>query len=208
MEVTSSRHLIYGVGFAIGKYPATIDGTKTKEYETWRGMLKRCYEQAYQEKEPTYSGCEVCKEWHCYETFYEWIIQQENYNKWKNGGRNWCIDKDISIKGNKIYSPSTCFLVPKNVNGLFTNRKLHRGELPVGVRHHKKNHNYGATCMNPFTGKFHHIGSYLTIQEAFNAYKKYKENIIKLVAKKEYENGNITERCYNSMLKYEISIED
>lgn len=208
MSGIKKGELIYGIGFSNRKYPITIEGKRTKEYETWHGILKRCYEQTYQQREPTYIGCTICKEWYCYDVFYEWIISQENYKKWKEGGRKWCIDKDICMKGNKIYSPDTCFLVPKNVNSLFTNRKLHRGELPIGVRYHKKNHNYGATCMNPFTKKFQHIGSYLTVQDAFNAYKKYKENIIKLVAQDEYEKGNITEKCYNSMLKYEISIED
>lgn len=208
MGGTSNGHLIYGVGFSNWKYPITIDGKKTKEYETWHGILKRCYEQAYQEREPTYVGCSVCEEWYCYDTFYAWVISQDNYEKWKEGGRKWCIDKDISVKGNKIYSPNTCFLVPKNVNGLFTNRRLHRGELPIGVRYHKKNHNYGATCMNPFIGKYKHIGSYITVQDAFNAYKKYKENIIKYVAKYEFEKGNITKKCYDAMLRYEISIND
>lgn len=208
MGGTPNGNLIYGVGFSNGKYPITIDGRKTKEYETWHGILKRCYEQAYQKREPTYVGCTVCEAWYCYDTFYKWVITQENYEKWKEGGRKWCIDKDISVKGNKIYSPDTCFLVPKNVNSLFTNRRLHRGELPVGVRYHKKNHNYGATCMNPFIGKFKHIGSYITIQDAFNAYKEYKENIIRCVAKDEFEKGNITKKCYDAMLKYKVSIDD
>ena len=201
-------HLIYGVGFSNRKYPITIDGKKTKEYETWRGILKRCYEQAYQAREPTYVGCSVCKGWYCYDTFYEWVISQDNYEKWIEGGKWWCIDKDISIKGNKVYSSDTCFLVPKNVNCLFTNRRLHRGEFPIGVRYLKKNNCYGATCMNPFIGKYKHIGSYITIQDAFNAYKEYKEAIIKRVAKDEFEKGNITKECYDAMLRYEISIDD
>lgn len=62
--------------------------------------------------------------------------------------------------------------------------------------------------MNPFIGKYKHIGSYITVQDAFNAYKKYKENIIKYVAKYEFEKGNITKKCYDAMLRYEISIND
>ena len=43
---------------------------------------------------------------------------------------------------------------------------------------------------------------------AFNAYKIYKENIIKQVAEIEYLNGNITKRCYDAMLSYEVEITD
>ena len=62
--------------------------------------------------------------------------------------------------------------------------------------------------MNPFIGKFKHIGSYVTIQDAFNAYKEYKENIIKCVAKDEFAKGNITQKCYDAMLRYKIDIDD
>lgn len=216
MGGTPNGHLIYGVGFSNKKYPITIDGKKTKEYETWRGILKRCHEQAYQEREPTYVGCSVCEEWHCYDTFYEWVISQDNYEKWKEGGRKWCIDKDISVKGNKIYSPNTCFLVPKNVNNLFTNRCLHRGELPIGVSYSEKLNKFLVYCMNPFQEKSEkslrkhatYVGTYNTVFDAFNAYKAYKKNIIDRVAKAEFDNGNITKECYLAMLKYEININD
>ena len=47
MGGTPNGHLIYGVGFSNGKYPITIaPGKRSRENETWRGMLKRCYEQA------------------------------------------------------------------------------------------------------------------------------------------------------------------
>lgn len=213
----SNGHLIYGVGFSNGKHPITIaPGKRSKENETWRGMLKRCYEQAYQQREPTYIGCTICEEWYCYDVFYEWIISQENYTKWKEGGRKWCIDKDICMKGNKIYSPDTCFLVPKNVNGLFTNRKLHRGELPIGVSYSDKLNKFLVYCMNPFQEKSQkalrkhatYVGMYNTKQEAFNAYKRYKENIIIRVAQEELDKGNITKECYLAMLKYKIDIND
>ena len=82
MGGTPNGHLIYGIGFFNGKYPITIaPGKRSKENETWRGMLKRCYEPAYQDREPTYVGCSVCKEWYCYDAFYEWVTTQENYEK-------------------------------------------------------------------------------------------------------------------------------
>ena len=217
MGGTPNGHLIYGIGFFNGKYPITIaPGKRSKENETWRGMLKRCYEPAYQDREPTYVGCSVCEEWYCYDAFYEWITTQENYEKWKEGGRGWCLDKDISIKGNKIYSPDTCFLVPRNVNNLFTNRRLYRGEFPIGVSYSDKINKFLVYCMNPFQEKSKkalkkhasYVGTYNTKEEAFHAYKTYKENIIVRVAKEEFEKENITKECYLAMLEYKIDISD
>ena len=208
-------HLIYGIGHTSKVYPATLDGKKTKEYEAWRGMLKRCHDEQYLLKEPTYDRCVVSDEWLYYDNFYNWLIAQENYQKWKNGKGKWSIDKDIKHKGNKLYSKDTCFLVPQNVNNLFTNRKLHRGQYPIGVSYSKKNNKFLAYCSDPFKERDgsrryvgHYLGSFITQEEAFYAYKTFKENIIKKVALLEFENGNITQRCYEAMLKYQIEIND
>ena len=201
-------HLIYGIGHSSKINPITIDGKKVKEYETWRGMLKRCRDEQYLIREPTYNGCIVSDEWLYYDNFYNWVTLQENYSKWKEGEGRWAIDKDIIYKGNQLYSKYTCFLVPQNVNALFTNRKLHRGKYPIGVCWFKHLSKYGAYCMNPFTKKDEYIGTFLTQEEAFDAYKTYKENIIKCVAEKEYSNGNITKECMIAMLQYKIEIND
>ena len=37
-------------------------------------------------------------------------------------------------------------------------------------------------------------------------YKEHMENKIKRVAKEEFANGNISEQCYEAMLKYEVEI--
>ena len=138
---------IYEVG-AIGvKYPITRNKIMTKEYDTWRGMLRRSFSKEYN---PAYEGVTCCEEWLLYENFYEWLHSQENFDKWLNGKR-WAVDKDILKKGNKIYSPETCCLVPQNVNNLFTKHNISRGNLPIGVN--KNGDGYRAACNNPFTKK-------------------------------------------------------
>lgn len=62
--------------------------------------------------------------------------------------------------------------------------------------------------MNPFTNKFEYLGFYSTPEKAFYVYKAYKEKIIKQVAEFEYSKGNITEQCYEAMMKYEVEITD
>ena len=43
---------VYGVGVLGTKYSPSINGVKTKEYELWKSMLKRCYSDTYQKKTP------------------------------------------------------------------------------------------------------------------------------------------------------------
>lgn len=116
------------------------------------------------------------------------------------------IDKDILIKGNKIYSPETCCLVPVNVNNLFVKHDSLRGDYPIGV--FLENDKYVAKCTNSIVGKSIRIGLYDTVEEAFNAYKKYKENLIKEIADIEYNNGTITKKCRDAMYLYKVEIND
>ena len=74
--------LIYGIGHVDYSLPITENGKKTKEYEAWRGILKRCFDDGYLEREPTYKGCFVSEEWAYYRNFYGWITSQENYKQW------------------------------------------------------------------------------------------------------------------------------
>lgn len=45
-------------------------------------------------------------------------------------------------------------------------------------------------------------------KDAFNAYKQAREEYIKEVAQKYYDEGKITERVYDALLRYEIDIND
>ena len=52
------------------------------------------------------------------------------------------------------------------------------------------------------------LGTYKTPEEAFQAYKVYKETYIKEVAEREYQKGTISKKCYDAMMKYEIEMTD
>lgn len=196
---------VYEVGIIGTKYPRSVNCRNIKEYEAWRCILRRCYDDKVKDKQPTYNGVSCCEEWLSYENFYEWLHSQPNFDKWYNGKR-WAIDKDIFMKKNKVYSPEACCLVPQNVNCLFLKREAERGKYPIGVRYTKDG--FVAVCRNPFLNKSVELGCYSTPEKAFNAYKKYKEMIIKEVARVEYRAGHITEECYKAMLKYEVEITD
>lgn len=197
---------VYGVGMIGKKYPVSINKKITKEYTAWSGILDRCFEKDYKEKHPTYIDVTCCDEWLLYENFYEWLHSQENFDKWLNGSR-WNIDKDILIKGNKIYSSDTCCLVSANVNNLFIKRDMCRGKYPIGVS--KYDNGYMVYCNNPLiNNKREYLGYYDTPEKAFNVYKSYKEKLIKEIAQIEYNKGNITRQCYEAMMKYEVEITD
>lgn len=196
---------LYGVGIIGTKYPVSNNCKNTKEYDMWHSMLQRCFDLTYKENRPAYKPVTCCHEWLLFEDYYEWLHSQENFEQWYKGKR-WAVDKDILNKGNKIYSPDNCCLIPQNVNCLFLKRESERGRYPIGV--HYTNDGFVARCRNPFLDKAVELGCYSTPEKAFEVYKKYKEDIIKQVAEDEYLKGNITKQCHDAMMKYEVEITD
>lgn len=197
---------VYGAGISGNKYPIIVDGEPAKEYSIWRSIIGRCYDEKIKTKQPTYKDVTCCDEWLLYDNFYEWLHNQPNFNKWYDGCR-WAVDKDILNKGNKVYSPENCCLIPQNVNCLFLKRESERGEHPIGVRY-RDGYGFLASCHNPFTNRSEDLGSYSTPEKAFYVYKAYKENVIRQVAQIEYDKGNITKECYEAMMCYEVEIDD
>ena len=196
---------VFNVGMIGNKYPAFTNGKATKEHLIWRHMLERCFDDKFKNKHLAYQNVSCCNEWLIFENFYEWLHSQENFEKWLNNDK-WAIDKDILVKGNKIYSPETCCLVPQNVNKLFTKRDALRNDLSIGVR--KNGNGFLAQWCNPFTNKKEYSKTYSTIDEAFEQYKCSKESLIKQVAQDELSKGNITLQCHNSMMNYVVEITD
>lgn len=195
---------VYGVGI-IGDWYQKYYLTNMKEYKIWSSILQRCFDSKAKEKRQNYKDTTCCTEWLYFKNFYEWLHSQENFYKWINGNKL-DIDKDILIKGNNIYSPETCLLIPHSVNSLFTKSNKARGSLPLGVVKH--GNRYQASSQNMLTNKREHLGTFDTPELVFNAYKKYKENLIKQVAQVEFDKGNIAKECYDAMMNYQVEITD
>lgn len=199
---------VCGVGMEGVKYPVTINGQRTKEYTSWSAMITRCYTQTFSNGENhyrRYENVEVCDEWFLYENYYEWLHNQENFDKWillDNG----VVDKDILVKGNKVYSPNTCCLVPENVNALFLKADRVRWKYPIGVTYKTRDKVFEVQCR--LNGKETYLGRRATPEQGFLLYKEYKESYIKQVAQEEYTKGNITKRCYDAMMNYQVEITD
>lgn len=187
-----------GIGYlGEGKYKS---GDNRKRHLTWCHILERCYNPKTQQKHPSYIGCTVTEEWHNFQNFAKWF--DDNYYEIPN--EIMCLDKDILIKGNKIYSPDTCVFVPNDINVLFTKTNRKRGDYPIGVSYHKKLNKYQANCNKD--GELIYLGVHNTPLEAFSVYKKYKENLIKIVADK-YKNY-IPFKLYEALYDYKVEIDD
>lgn len=189
-----------------GKYKVrTDDGVQTKAYTVWQSMLQRCYGVKYHQIRPTYIGCTVCEEWLNYQTFAEWF-DNNYYEVISDSKRGMALDKDILDKGNKVYCPDYCVFVPDRINLLFINVHAVRGDLPIGVS--REGTKYTAHCSINDNGisKQEQIGKFSTIEEAFNAYKEFKETYIKKIAE-EYKHM-IPKRLYDALYKYKVSIDD
>lgn len=164
--------------------------------------MERSYSKGLKDKHNTYLTVECCEEWHNYQNFAKWY--EDNY--YEVEGQRMDLDKDILYKGNKIYSPGTCIFVPQRINKLFTKSNKTRGDLPIGVYFHKREQKYVAQCRVLEQDQQKFLGYFNTPEEAFNAYKEFKEQYIKQVAE-EYKD-KIPNKLYEAMLKWEIKIED
>jgi hypothetical protein len=192
---------ICNVGFkGEGKYSLSLDRNINNTYYIWRGIIRRCYDESLRCKYPTYKDCTVCEEWLNFQTFAKWY--EENYYAVDN--QNMEIDKDILFKGNKVYSPKTCVFVPNDINALFVKANKIRGEYPIGVRLRKDTSKYIAECCSD--GTQHKLGSFNTPEDAFHAYKSYKENVIK--QKAEIYKHIMPEKLYIAMINYQVEITD
>ena len=187
----------YGVGYIGEEYYG-----RTKEdircYKTWQSMLERCYSEKYKNKYPTYKNCTVSESWLNFQNYASW--HDDNY--YEVEGERTELDKDILIKGNKIYSSDTCIFVPRAINSLIIKSDKMRGNYPIGITY--RNNKYIARCN--VNGNRIFLGTYKTLEEAFKTYKQYKENLIKEIANK-YKN-QIPDKLYRALLNYEVEITD
>ena len=191
---------VYGVGVVGTKYPTMINGRNTKEYGLWQNMLTRCYNDTYKNKQPTYIGCEVSNNFKSYEYFYEWCQNQIGSNV-----EGWHLDKDLLIKGNKVYSEYTCVFLPSEINSLLVKCTASRGEYLIGVYWSKTANAFKATVRKNKGGQ-KHLGYFNTELEAYNAYKIAKEAFVKEQANK--FKSQIDPRAYNALINYTVNIDD
>jgi hypothetical protein len=183
----------------VGEYWDTVDGIRTPEYSTWKSIFYRSYSKAYLENKPTYVGCTVSPEWHCFQDFGVWTSGKIGW-----GLQDWQIDKDLLIKGNKVYGPDVCVMLPRKLNMLLVNRANARGSLPIGASKGRKEGCYRGSYKD-FEGNSHSQG-FNSPEEAFMFYKINKERVIQEAAA--LYRDQLDPRAYGALMAWEISIND
>lgn len=194
---SKTNNIIHKVGDR-GDDKSLVDGN-SKIYQVWCAMLQRCYSQHNEYIKRNYKDCEVSDYFKIFPQFLEWWEMKS-----EGISIDLQLDKDILIKGNRLYSETTCTLVPRDVNMLLIKRDKARGKYPIGVTYCKNAKRYKAqfSKFNVITN----LGFYDDIEAAFIAYKKAKEEYVKEVANK-YKDV-IEDKVYKILMEYEVNIDD
>lgn len=197
------QRLTFGVGFM--DVVGDTKGGITEEYKFWIGMLRRCYDVEARQRYPTYSTSEVSQNFTKYSYFKEWCNNQVGFNERDSDGNTFFLDKDILVKGNKLYSEYTCCFVPVEINNAFVKSNKSRGEYPIGVSLQKNINKYKWSVRR---GKDLPAvtGFTLTVEDAFLQYKTEKEKYLKYLADKWKDKVDL--RVYEVIMNYEVEITD
>lgn len=183
---------VCGVGYVgIGPYKPTTQGKRTPAYKTWSSMMTRAYCKIYKKSQPTYDGCSVADIWHNFQNFAEWFYNQPNSTT-----VGFDLDKDLLFFGNKQYSQETCTFAPHAINSLLIDSAAIRGDLPIGVK--KLKDKFQARVKK--YGKLEHIGTFDTPEEAYDAYKKEKQQHVKLLA--EHYKNDLHPEVYKNLMSW------
>lgn len=186
---------VYGVGITGEKIPV-VDGKRCKQRELWVRMLDRCYSKG--KNKPTYEGCSVSENFKYYPFFKEWCEKQIGFDV-----KGFALDKDILVKGNKVYSEDACVFVPQEINNILTYKKSTNKGLSASVALQKSGRYSVSFRKDRIT---QNLGRFDTPEKAFQVYKTAKEDRLKCLAEKWKD--FITEKCYNALLNWEIKIDD
>lgn len=195
------KRTCHGVGY-LGDGDYRRSATKAGMY--WQFMMDRCYDGKYKLDHPTYKDCTVCEEWHNFQNFAKWCVDQRGY-----GLSGYNLDKDLLVKGNKIYSKYTCCLIPQEVNKAVTNQTLFRGSLPIGVSTRDDLGGKFMARLSISSSGIHgekYLGLFNTPDQAFLAYKEAKELHIKLLANKFKD--TLADSSYKALMNFEVNIND
>ena len=148
-------------------------------YARWFYMLRRCYSDEFQKRNPTYIGCSVCSDWLTFSKFRDWMAEQE----WE--GKQ--LDKDLIFEGNKVYSPDTCVFVDLLTNSFINERKSLRGNYLIGVSFNSRNKTYQSRCRNPFTKEPEYLGYFKTELAAHLAWRNRKHELACQLAEMQHD---------------------
>lgn len=196
---SSGKGLVCGIGIYEPRVLCMTETIQTrKAHRMWNSMLQRASAK-YVEQRPSYAGTSIDPAFVRFYDFYMWAVDQIGWD-----ADDAQLDKDLLVKGNRVYGPDTCVFLPLRVNSLLIAHASRRGELPVGVTAGRTPGTYEARVRD--RGTKIGMGTHRTPEAAFAAYKAGKEALVRVVAE-EYRNL-IDPRAYAALLAYQVEITD
>lgn len=173
--------------------------SKAKLNQRYENIYSRCYRKCYKKDHPAYDGVTMCDEWKDdKDSFYSWF--KENY--YEVGEEQMDVDKDILVKGNMVYSPDTCIIVPHSINGLIAQLAEPKLNPDTGT--------YGIVLSwaDGMTNKRYKVdlGEFDTPEEAKQRYAECKTSLIRTKARVYKE--LISEKLYAALMSYTVTLDD
>lgn len=189
---------IFEIGFLGGtKYNGNVN---YYEFNIFKNIIERCYKKncssyiSYGAK-----GVKVAKEWHNFQNFCEWYInEKQKYKNLKNLQLD--LDKDLKClqKQSKIYSKETCILLPTDINCFLAGEHKTVGITPKFI-----NDELYFESKIRYKNKICNLGTFKSFEEAKIAYAKEKKKYW-LELLEQYKNI-LPKEYYNLCLQYDFS---
>lgn len=107
----------------LGGYKCEVDNHPA--YAKWQGMLNRAYGAS---SSKWYDNVTVSDSFKHYHIFKRWYLTQYLEEGWE-------LDKDLLLKGNKVYCASRCCFLPKEINSALA---INRSLIPMLAEKYRK----------------------------------------------------------------------
>lgn len=202
---TRNKLLFGAANSKSGRWNTTRKRGEIIEYSFWSDVMRRCLHQNFKDKQPEYADVSCDNRWLSFDSFMEDVSQLPNFDKIYLKPR-WCLDKDLLVRGNKIYGKDTVCFIPQQMNAMLTTSKRARGDLPIGVfLCQNKTNPYRAMCGDGYKGRIY-LGGFKTPEMAFEAYKTRRKEVMISIADK--WKHLLPENVYSAFVNWEIKITD
>ena len=176
--------LVCGIGVSDAAYRVAIretvgrvDGKQIQKliwecpiYRRWVDLIRR----VHTDKNKFYNDCYISTNWLVFSNFHSWAKP-----RFRDG---LCLDKDILVRGNKIYSEDTCAFVPLYVNNCILYPRNKKRGLPLGVHTRQGRNKLRAVITED--GKSIHLGNFSDPLEAHLAWQLAKISKLESVLEK------------------------
>ena len=188
---------VYGIGYLGTPTLNDEDPLKLAITRLWMGLMSRCYDAQKLNARATYRECTVSEEWHNLQNFKKWVILQIESGYFQEG---WELDKDLLVRGNKVYGPNTCVFLPERLNQLQQVKKDSQYNWLPGVNFDKSRGKFKSEVN--FDGKRYYFPRRETELESFLEYKELKEKLVQADA--ENWKGKIRPEAYQVLSNYSL----